>query len=1061
MITLYSSAETNFKNNGIGVLDRQIYETEVEEVFNGLYTLTFKYPLFGLHGLEIVGDRIIKCPTPDGDQLFRIYKVQPQMGTITVFCAHIFYDLAYNLIEDINIVGLNGQSTATRILEGTQFAHPFEIYSDITNTSNIRIVRYNPVEALIDDSKDNTFVSRLGGEIKRDNFRIYLNQTRGKDNHVTIRHKKNLIGYEGEVDLQPVITRMMPIGFDGLILPEKYVDSPRINDYPFPRIGKVNFQHIKAAVGEYEEDEDAVPIEEAYELLREAARHAFEYEEVDIPKANYKIEFVDLRNTEEYKDFQALESIDPWDYVTVDHHEDGFNIKARMISYKYDPLNKKYISIELGNFIAGLSSSTNDIVNDLRDQVDQVRDKVNTIQVGADGRQIIYRGPDEPTNPHEGDLWFRLNIDGTIDMLIYVDGRWDEVISDVTGKRIIEQVEDIRAEGELANERIEEVLQEARDIKAEVQLEFDEALTGLETSVNNQLDNVNSILEGKISDLDKDFSNQIYEFRTDVSAQFLKFEDEVDGKIAVVQTTIDSQLLIFKDEVAGQLTAFETGVNGQLLQINNDLTGQINVVQSTLTGNISQVENKLTGEISTTNQTVSGLQDTVSGPGGLTSQVTQLASQYNVVVSGLDQLGNTVNSNYTQLSNMIDLRVEVGEVINSINVSTEGVMINGNRLHITAQTYIDNAVIKSAMIQDLEADKLTVGSTLNANNVNIINLNASSIATGILTGIKISGVTVDVYNQATQNRVFIADGNIDIGVGAGISTRFSGRGMRWTVYPNNASQLNTKYVDMNWAEFNFPGYELGWNGICVDIGTFGDFAVISGNNNKRGLLWVTQDLVHIDSVQLWSAKFMNDVVNGNAHWRRATGSLEARIGTTEVGNFHIASNNTNRITAHGAGATITGTGTISGNANIGGNLDVNGNIFGNTVSSANNGWIDLIPNGDNFWHFQEGGICRVRRINNVVEVQAELTPRPNALNNLVTTSTVNMFTLPAGYRPTNTFSVVFTPVGAGTTAINARWNCTVNPSGIVTANRCTFTPTVGNANGTGTNFRLQATFTIF
>ena len=48
--------------------------------------------------------------------------------------------------------------------------------------------------------------------------------------------------------------------FDGLFLPEKYVDSPLINKYPHPKIKVVEFKHIKA-IGENADDEDAVPLE--------------------------------------------------------------------------------------------------------------------------------------------------------------------------------------------------------------------------------------------------------------------------------------------------------------------------------------------------------------------------------------------------------------------------------------------------------------------------------------------------------------------------------------------------------------------------------------------------------------------------------------------------------------------------------------------------------------------------------------------------------------------------------------------------------------------------------
>lgn len=115
------------------------------------------------------------------------------------------------------------------------------------------------------------------------------------------------------------------------------------------------------------------------------------------------------------------------------------------------------------------------------------------------------------------------------------------------------------------------------------------------------------------------------------------------------------------------------------------------------------------------------------------------------------------SSQFTQLSDTINFKVSKGDVINQINVSTESILISGNKVHITGQTTIDNGVIKNAQIADLSvstakianaaitdakigslsATKITTG-TLNAANVNIINLNANSITTGTISGTNLS-----------------------------------------------------------------------------------------------------------------------------------------------------------------------------------------------------------------------------------------------------------------------------------------------------------------------------------
>ncbi|PEC06820.1 endopeptidase [Bacillus cereus] len=350
MITLYKPNETDFTHNGIGALDKNIYNATVEEELNGLFLFSFSYPLFAPRGLEIEGMSIIKVPTPDGEQLFRVAAPKVSMGEITAQCYHIFYDLTENLIEDIFAETTNGNGAMNRMSAGCQYKHPFQFYSDVPKIASARIVRKNPVEALLDSSQDNSFVNRWGGELKRDNFDVKMLKNRGMDRGVVIRHKKDLLGYEGNVDWKSPITRIMPQGFDGLFLPEKYVDSPLINKYPHPKIKVVEFKHIKAAIGENADDEDAVPLEEAYRLLRQAAKDMFAIQKVDQPKANYNVKFQELSQTEEYKDYKHLQSVYMADTVTVEHQEDGIEIKAKVIAYKYDPIKKEYLDVTIGNF---------------------------------------------------------------------------------------------------------------------------------------------------------------------------------------------------------------------------------------------------------------------------------------------------------------------------------------------------------------------------------------------------------------------------------------------------------------------------------------------------------------------------------------------------------------------------------------------------------------------------------------------------------------------------------------------------------------------------------------
>lgn len=119
-------------------------------------------------------------------------------------------------------------------------------------------------------------------------------------------------------------------------------------------------------------------------------------------------------------------------------------------------------------------------------------------------------------------------------------------------------------------------------------------------------------------------------------------------------------------------------------------------------------------------------------------------------------------SQISQLSDDINLRVQKGDVINQINVSTEGILIDGKKVHITGRTTIDNAVIKDAMIQSMTANKLTAG-TIDANVITVKNINASNIVTGTLDASKATVANIDAskITTGTLSAARIAAGSID------------------------------------------------------------------------------------------------------------------------------------------------------------------------------------------------------------------------------------------------------------------------------------------------------------
>ena len=130
-------------------------------------------------------------------------------------------------------------------------------------------------------------------------------------------------------------------------------------------------------------------------------------------------------------------------------------------------------------------------------------------------------------------------------------------------------------------------------------------------------------------------------------------------------------------------------------------------------------------------------------------------------------------SQITQLSDAINLRVVKDDIINQININDQGVLIAGEKVHITGQTTIDNAVIKTANIVDLAVSEAKIGSLavssakiqeLAVTTAKIANLAVSEAKIGDLAvtsaKIKDAAITSAKIGEAAIGTAHIGDGVI-------------------------------------------------------------------------------------------------------------------------------------------------------------------------------------------------------------------------------------------------------------------------------------------------------------
>lgn len=158
--------------------------------------------------------------------------------------------------------------------------------------------------------------------------------------------------------------------------------------------------------------------------------------------------------------------------------------------------------------------------------------------------------------------------------------------------------------------------------------------------------------------------------------------------------------------------------------------------------------NDLKGEVGTVKTSVNGFES-------------KLIDQANAFQRSVSDLNSNVNSQITQISNGIELKVtnainslDGAALVSRINLSPAGTRIDGKLLHVTGEALFDNNIITKGMLQagSVTADKMQVDS-----------LSSITINTGDLTGGSITGGTFKNTNGS-----FRIDPNGNI-VGANIT----------------------------------------------------------------------------------------------------------------------------------------------------------------------------------------------------------------------------------------------------------------------------------------------------
>lgn len=529
MLTVHDPTATTFTATGRGVLDPEVIEAKVREELGGAYTLTITYPADGPLASLLVVETIIAAPVPgfSARQGFRIREVTTSLdGLLEVSAFHVFYDLAGNFIADTYVVNNTAKGALDQLLGAATTPHRFTATSsDTTTRASARVVRMNLATALIDAGTDNSFVSRWAGELTRDNWHIHHSPRRGANRGVVIRDRKNLTGYTSSVDLTSVVTRIVPVGFDGITLPELYVDSPHVDHYAIPHIKVMRYPDIKAISDPANPREGEVPLAQAHALLRQAAKAEFTHNHLDTPAASYTVSFVDLASTTEYADLAELETVALGDTVTVQHADLGVSLSARVVGYEYDPLRGAYISVELGS-VAGTFTSITRQITTAQAAAEKAADMAGAALASADGKTTNHYGPTQPATARLGDTWFKTNGE-MVEIWIYqatTTGQptWVALATDLNHAQVSAELKKAKAQVEEAKAAAQNAGYAAREAVAKVDTfngELTQAKTRADTAYTTAMETKDSTRAWftQLSDAERKLSSSLSVLAGDVN----------------------------------------------------------------------------------------------------------------------------------------------------------------------------------------------------------------------------------------------------------------------------------------------------------------------------------------------------------------------------------------------------------------------------------------------------------------------------------------------------------------------------------------------------------------
>lgn len=344
---LFEKAETSFTSNGLGRLSDCI-RCIVTEERNGIYECEFDYPVSGLMFSQIEEGRIIGCTHDDNHDIqpFDIYgRSEPINGVVTFYAHHISYRL-----NEITVKPFSASSCAEalqKIKSQSVNTNPFTFWTDKSVSATMTSAAPKGAKDLLSGSEGSILDIYGTGEYKFNKFEVRLYLHRGQDTNVSIRYGKNLVDFTNDYDVSEAYTAVVPYWLGDVsqdeqtvtelvMLPELFLSS----GHTVPSGREVV---VPMDLSDVFEDKPSVT------QLRTTATNRLTASDAWLPNQTVKVNFVQLWQTDEYKDYAPLQRLSLCDTCGIFVPMYDISLRAKVIRVVYNVLLDRYDEMELGD----------------------------------------------------------------------------------------------------------------------------------------------------------------------------------------------------------------------------------------------------------------------------------------------------------------------------------------------------------------------------------------------------------------------------------------------------------------------------------------------------------------------------------------------------------------------------------------------------------------------------------------------------------------------------------------------------------------------------------------